>query len=156
MTAELSTEIRQKRPFESLEQKAYLNLVRTAAALEHAFEEGLKPFGITATQFNVLRILRGAGGDGLCRNEVKDRMVTPVPDATRLLDRLEARGYIERHRDAADRRFVTARISDAGLELLERMDGAVADLHESQLGHLSAPELRRLSALLERARGASG
>ena len=152
----LRAEIQQARPFESPAQEAFLNLVRTAATLEHAFEDGLKRYRVTATQYNVLRILRGAGEGGLCRNEVNARMIAPVPDATRLLDRLEARGYVERHREADDRRFVTARISGAGLELLERMERPVAELHEAQLGHLSAPELRQLIALLERARTVSG
>ena len=154
MSTGLRAEIQQARPFRGLTQKAFLNLVRTAAAVEHAFEDGLKPFEVTATQYNVLRILRGAGEGGLCRNEVRARMVTPVPDATRLLDRLEDRGYVERRRDAEDKRFVTARISDAGLELLERMDRPVAELHQAHLGHMSAPELRQLSSLLEQARAA--
>ncbi len=152
----LRAEIQQERPFGSLEQEVFLNLMRTAAALEHAFEDGLAPYGVTATQYNVLRILRGAGDGGLCRNEVNARMIAPVPDATRLLDRLEARGYVERHREADDRRFVRARISDAGLDLLERMERPVAELHEAHLGHLSASELRHLNTLLERARAAPG
>ena len=133
-----------------------MNLMRTAATLEHAFEDALKPFGVTATQYNVLRILKGAGEDGLCRNDIKGRMITPVPDATRLLDRLEARGYVERRRDEGDRRFVTARISAAGIDLLDQMAGPVAELHDAQLGHMSTMELRQLSGLLERARSAVG
>jgi len=152
MHTPLRARIRQARPFGSLAQEAFLNLVRTAAALEHAVEDALKPYGVTATQYNVLRILRGAGKRGLCRNEVRDRMVTPVPDATRLLDRLEARGYLERRQDSDDRRFVTARISPAGLDLLDRMERPVAELHEAHLGHMSETELLELSALLERAR----
>lgn len=152
MDTGLKAEIRQTRPFGSLAEEAHLNLVRTAAVLGHRFEEGLKQYGVTGTQYNVLRILRGAGEDGLCRNDVQERMITPVPDATRLLDRLEAAGYVERRRDSDDRRFVTARITDSGLDLLKRMEGAVATLHESQLGRFSAPELQQLIGLLERAR----
>ena len=154
MTTGLRAEIQQTRPFGSVAQEAFLNLVRTAAVLEHAFEDALKPFGVTATQYNVLRILGGAGKAGLCRNDVRGRMITPVPDTTRLLDRLEERGYVERSRESEDRRYVTARISAAGLELLRRMEGPVAELHEAHLGHMSEPELRRLTALLERAREA--
>jgi DNA-binding MarR family transcriptional regulator len=152
MNTGLGSEIKQARPFRSPTQEAFLNLVRTAAVLEHAFEDALKPFGVTATQYNVLRILRGAGEAGLCRNDVTSRMITPVPDATRLLDRLEARGYVERRRDADDRRFVTTRISAAGLELLREMERPVAERHDAQLGHMAASELEQLIALLERAR----
>jgi len=79
-------------------------------------------------------------------------MVTPVPDATRLLDRLEKAGYVKRHRDIGDRRFVTARITAEGLALLERMDRPMAELHERQFGHMPEEDLRNLSVLLERAR----
>jgi len=152
MSDELRAEIKQGRPFGSVSQEAFLNLMRTAAILDHAFAEGIKRYGVTPTQYNVLRILRGAGPDGLCRNEVRDRMITQVPDATRLLDRLEDAGYVERRREGADRRFVTARITRAGLELLDGMEEALAELHERQLGHLTAPELRQLSRLLTKAR----
>ena len=152
MNTRLEAKVPKAGTLESLRQAAFLDLVRTAATVEHAFEEGLKPYGVTLTQYNVLRILRGAGEDGLCRNEVKARMVKAVPDATRLLDRLEAAGYVERRRDNADRRFVTARITPAGLELLARTDGPVIELHADHLGQMAAPELRQLSTLLERAR----
>lgn len=148
----LRAEIRQAKPFESEEEEAYLNLLRTAAILEHSLADDLKPFGITPTQYNALRILRGAGEGGLCRSELTDRMVAPVPDATRLLDRLIKAGYAERSRDGADRRFVTARITAAGLALLERMDGPIHALHQRQLGHLDKAELKMLSLLLTRAR----
>ncbi len=152
MSKDLRGEIKQARPFGSAAQEAFLNLMRTEAILEHAFAEGLKPFGITVTQYNVLRILRGAGPEGLCRNDVGSRMITTVPDATRLLDRLEDAGFVERKREGADRRFVTARLTRAGLELVDRMEQHVADLHQRQLGHLSVPELRQLSKLLAKAR----
>jgi DNA-binding MarR family transcriptional regulator len=154
MNTGLKAEIQQTRPFESLAQEAFLNLMRTAAKLEHGFESGLKPHGVTLTQYNVLRILRGAGEDGLCRNDVLARMITPVPDVTRLLDRLVTAGYVERRRDADDRRFVHTRISATGIELLARLDRPVAKLHEGQFGHMSAQEVQQLNSLLERARGA--
>ena len=152
MMRELRDEIRQTRPFSSLEQEAHLGILRTAAALEHAFGEALKPYGITPTQYNVLRILRGAGEKGLCRNEVGARLVARVPDATRLLDRMETAGLIQRARDGADRRFVTTRISEAGLELLESLDAPVHALHRAQLGHLGEKDLDALIALLGRIR----
>jgi len=152
MANRLRAEIKQAAPFASLGQEVFLNLVRTAAVLEHGMGEGLKPFGLTLTQYNVLRILRGAGSAGFCRNEVRDRMVKSVPDATRLLDRLVDAGLVERDREGDDRRFVTARITRRGLALLERIDEPVARLHEVQLGHMSQADLRQLADLLEKVR----
>jgi len=149
----LRAEIKQTAPFVSTEQEVFLNLIRTAAVLEHGMGEGLKAYGLTLTQYNALRILRGAGEVGFCRNEVRDRMVKAVPDATRLLDRLEEAGLVERDREGDDRRFVTARISKQGLALLERIDEPVARLHEAQLGHMSRADLRLLADLLEKVRG---
>lgn len=152
MTTRLQDEIRQSKPFESAEQEAFLSLGRTWALLEHAFAEFLKPHGITPTQYNALRILRGAGDDGLCRSAVMERMITRVPDATRLLDRLEAAGLIERRRDAADRRFVTTRIRKEGLRLLADLDGPVQKLHRRLLGRLAGGDQRRLIELLAQVR----
>lgn len=155
MMSRLQTELKQSRPFESLEQEATLAIARTAAVLEHALAEALKPHGITPTQYNALRILRGAGSEGLCRNEVRDRLVAQVPDATRLLDRLEQMGLIVRAREGTDRRFVRNRITPAGLELVERLNDTLLELHARRLGHLGAEKLRTLVDLLEEAR-ASG
>ena len=152
MTTELREEIGQKRPFGSPEQEAYLAIQRTAALLAHAMAETIKPSGLTATQYNVLRILRGAGGSGLCRNEVRDRMLTQVPDVTRLLDRMEEMGVIERSREGADRRYVTTRITEEGLRILAELDEPVAEGHRRLLGHLGEDSLRRLIALLADAR----
>lgn len=148
MNARLSDEIKQTRPFSSLEQEAYLSLGRTWAVLEHATAEALKPHGITPTQYNVLRILRGAGENGLCRAEVMERMIARVPDATRLLDRMEAAGLIVRQRGREDRRFVTTRISAEGLRLLGELDGEVHDLHRRQFAALDAAGLRNLIEML--------
>jgi DNA-binding MarR family transcriptional regulator len=115
----------------------------------------MKPFGITPTQYNALRILRGAGDKGLCRNEIRDRLVAQVPDATRLLDRMEAAGLIRRERDTADRRFVTTRITDEGLRVVNELDGPVAEMHRRRLGSLDADELRTLISLLARVRDAA-
>jgi DNA-binding MarR family transcriptional regulator len=152
MHARLKEEIKQTAPFDSVQEEVSLNVLRTAALLEHAIAEGLKPHGLTPTQYNVLRILRGAGEKGLCRNDVGTRMLTPVPDATRLLDRLEDAGLVARHRDAVDRRFVTARITDAGLALLAELDEPVRRMHERLYAHVTRSDLRRLVALLEDAR----
>jgi DNA-binding MarR family transcriptional regulator len=152
MSSDLRTEIKQRKPFSSLEQEALLNIERTAAVLGHAFAEALRPYGITDTQYNVLRILRGAGKEGLCRNEVRDRMIAQVPDVTRLLDRLEHAGFVERERSTADRRQVATRITAQGLALLEELDGPVLATHKRHLGHLSEQQLATLVELLTLAR----
>jgi DNA-binding MarR family transcriptional regulator len=152
MSPTLQAELRQRKPFASLEHEAVLAIARTAALLEHSTAEALKPHGLTPTQYNALRILRGAGQEGLCRNEVRDRLVARVPDATRLLDRLEEMDLVRRAREGEDRRFVLTRITPAGLDLLGRLDREVTELHHRQLGHLGAERLRRLIGLLEVAR----
>ncbi len=152
MPNELRTEIKQTRPFASLEQEALLSLERTAAVLLHQLADTFKASGITSTQYNVLRILRGAGTEGLCRNDIRDRLVAQVPDVTRLLDRLEDAGLVARERSTADRRLVTTRITREGLDLLGSLDQPVADAHRRQLGHMSKTQLRSLIDLLAIAR----
>jgi DNA-binding MarR family transcriptional regulator len=152
MTPRLQDEIRQTKPFASLEEEAYLSLERTAAVLRHHLAESLKAFGITGTQLNVLRILRGARPNGLCRNEIGDRLVAQVPDVTRLLDRMEEAGLVVRERSAEDRRLVRTRITDDGLALLARLDEPLLTLHADQLGHLPADRLRTLIELLAEVR----
>lgn len=148
----LRDEIRQTRPFAGPEQEAQLSIERTAASLSHALAEVLRPHGLTAAQYNVLRILRGAGEAGHCRSEVGDRLVTPVPDVTRLLDRLEAAGLIARARGTEDRRQVRARITADGLARLDALDAPVDRLHRDLLGHLGEERLRALIDLLAVAR----
>jgi DNA-binding MarR family transcriptional regulator len=148
MTRTLKEEIRQTRPFASLEQEAYLNIVRTATQLSDAFERILRPAGLTPAQYNVLRILRGTDTEGLCRNDLRDRMLTRMPDMTRLLDRMEAGGLVSRTRDADDRRIVTTRITPEGLRLVNGLDEAVAEEHRRRLGHLSQEHLEMLIELL--------
>lgn len=137
---------------ERLEEEVSLEILRTAAGLEHFFAEGLKAHGLTMTQYNVLRILRGAGSTGLCRNDVGARMNAPVPDATRLIDRLICAGYAQKDKNPDDRRYTTTRITEKGLKLLAEMDKPVLDMHCSQIGHLSDEELQTLSTLLKAAR----
>ena len=154
MPKTLRDEIHQKRPFRSLEQEAYLNLLRTAALLADSFEQMLKPWGITAAQYNVLRILHGAEPAGLCRNEVRDRMLTRMPDMTRLLDRMEQADLVTRSRVSDDRRQVSTRITEKGRQLLAQLDAVVAQEHQRRLGHLSEGELKKLIGLLSAAREA--
>jgi DNA-binding MarR family transcriptional regulator len=148
----LQAELKQTRPFRSLEQEAHLSILRTAALLEHAFECALKPHRITATQYNVLRILRGAEPAGLCRSEIGERLVRQVPDVTRLLDRLEEAKLIARQRGGEDRRYVVTRITKAGLHFLDQVQHQIDEAHRSQLGHLDEAQLRRLISLLSAVR----
>lgn len=154
MSPDLRTEIKQTGPFRSLYQEAGLAIQRTAALVAHAHTEAFKPFGVSGAQYNVLRILRGAGEGGLCRNEVGERLVTKVPDVTRLLDRLEERGLIERTREGTDRRFVTTRITGAGRDLLVAIEGPLVELERRLFGHMTEEQLRSLVDLLALARRA--
>ena len=156
MTSSLREEIRQKAAFKSLEQEAYLNLIRTAALLGDALEQALKPSGLTRPQYNVLRILQGAGADGLCRNEVRDRMLTRMPDMTRMLDRMEESGLVERTRSESDRRQVSTCITAKGQKLLRQAEQAVAEEHIRQLGHMTRKDLKQLIQLLSAARDGAG
>jgi DNA-binding MarR family transcriptional regulator len=148
MRSDLRAEIQQQKPFASVEQECFLNIERTGAVLHDAFERMLRPFGVSATQFNVLRILRGAGPDGLCRNEVRDRLVTRMPDVTRLLDRMEEAGLVTRVRSTADRRQVRTRLTPRGREVVDALDRPVAEEHHRRLGHLSHEQQRTLIELL--------
>lgn len=156
MTVDLRAEIQQTRPFASLEQEAFLNIERTGALLHDAFERMLKPYGVTMTQFNVLRILRGSEPSGLCRNEVRDRLVTRMPDVTRLLDRMEEGGLVTRTRSTTDRRQVRTRLTARGRELVDSLDRPAAEEHQRSLGHLSDDQLRTLIDLLSQARSSVG
>jgi DNA-binding MarR family transcriptional regulator len=149
MSPSLQDELKQHRPWSSLEEEAVLSVARTAAILERAAAQLLKPHGITPTQYNVLRILRGAGDLGLCRHEVGERLIRQVPDVTRLLDRMEQAGLIERHRSGEDRRFVTTRITPKGSDLLVSLDAEVQALHRDLLAHVDATRLQALVSLLE-------
>lgn len=148
MTSRLQDELRQTKPFKQIEEEAYLSIMRTAAMLDHRVSQALKPHGVTGTQYNVLRILRGAGTPGLCRNEVGERLVTAVPDVTRLLDRMEEMGLLVRKRGTEDRRFVTTTLTKKGLDLVNRLDAHVARIHAEQLGHVEKGRLKTLLAIL--------
>jgi DNA-binding MarR family transcriptional regulator len=148
----LQDELRQSKPFRAVEEEAYLNIVRTAAVLEHTLAQALKPLEITPTQYNVLSILRGAGADGLCRNEVGCRLVASMPDVTRLLDRMEDLGLIVRERSKEDRRMVSTRLTKKGLDLVSRADARVVDAHEQQFRGLDKKTLKTLISALEEVR----
>src|SRR4051812_98410 len=120
--ADLKTELKQDKDFGSLEEEVFLNLQRTSDALMRGLVDALKAADLTPTQYNALRILRGAGEEGILCREVGERMVTRDPDVTRLLDRLESRGLVERTRASHDRRAIIARIRDSGLTTLTIVD----------------------------------
>ena len=118
VTTSLQAELRQTRPFARKTSEALVAILRTATVLEHAQNDVLRPHGITQTQYNVLRILQGAGREGLCGKEIAERLVSKVPDVSRLLDRMVDVDLVNRERDSADRRHVTARISVKGKRVL--------------------------------------
>ena len=149
-------EFRQKRPFRSPQDEAFVNLLRTADALLREVEETLKNSGLSQTQYNVLRILRGAGPAGLACREIGNRMITRDPDITRLLDRLEARGLVRRTRERSDRRVVISRITAQGLRMLQQLDEPISLLHRRQFRNVPARRLRLLVSLLEQARERDG
>jgi len=150
--ANLKQEIKQNAPFSSLEEEAFLNLLRTSDCLRRGFHRKTRGWGLTSTQYNVLRILRGAQPAGLACAAIGARMVAADPDITRLLARLKGLKLIRQHRDRHDRRVVWTRISDAGLELLRAMDPVVQRVPVEMLGHLSRAELTETIRLLELAR----
>ena len=135
----------------SPEEKVMLDMVRTCDLLSRGPAQLLKTEDLSVTQYNVLRILRGAP-EGLTCGEIANRMITRDPDITRLLDRLEKRGLITRSRDSKDRRVVLTRIVPEGLKLLSRLDEPMQEVHRRQLGHLGRNQLKTLADLLTAAR----
>ena len=148
----LKVEIAQQKEFSSLEEEALLNLLRTSDCLERAFHLKTRGWGVTSTQYNVLRILRGAQPQGLRCSEIGERMITAEPDITRLLARLKALKLIRQQRDRHDRRVVWTQIAESGLKLLKEMDPVILKMPVDLLGHLSKDELSELIRLLESAR----
>ena len=154
--ASLKSEIAQATPFSSVEEEALLNLMRTSDCLQRAFQQRIRGFGLTSTQYNVLRILRGAQPDGLTCAAIGARMIAMEPDITRLLARLKRLKLIRQHRDRHDRRVVWTQISDAGLDLLLAMDPVIQRIPGELLGHVSGAALAELIRLLELARRSCG
>ena len=152
MSPTLREDIRQNKPFTTVYEEAFLNVARTSARMSDTVEDLLKGYGITGTQYNVLRILRGAEPGGLCRNELRNRMIARMPDMTRLLDRMEEAGLVTRTREREDRRMVLTRITARGLEILDELDAQISANHKAQLGHLTTAQLRSLIDLLTAAR----
>jgi DNA-binding MarR family transcriptional regulator len=149
MPGKIAVEIQQKKPFSCREEEAFLNLARSYQYLEQGFAELFRPHNLSTTQYNMLRILRGAGPEGLNCTEAAQRMISHDPDVTRLFDRLENRNLIERSRSLQDRRVVMVKISSAGLALLGELDEPVLRLHQEQMERLSGDQLEQLVFLLE-------
>ena len=151
MTSRLQRELKKQRPFDQPEQEACLNLVRTNDQFQNRFGKLFREYGLTSSQYNVLRILRGEGQPLPCQ-EIAERMVQVVPAMTGLLDRLEAQELIRRERCTQDRRVIYIEPTEKALELLAQLDQPVIALHKALMGHLTVPELKELTRLLEKAR----
>lgn len=145
-------EIQQTRPFRSKRQEALISLLLTADRVRRQSEQILAGSGLSLQQYNVLRILRGAGAEGLCTLAIAQRMIERAPGITRLLDRLEQAAYVTRTRGEHDRREVRCQISRSGLALLKDLDGVVEASDDGCIGDLSAAELKQFLTLLERVR----
>jgi DNA-binding MarR family transcriptional regulator len=152
----LREEIRQSKPFESPAQEAILSVYRTSDMFQRRFVKLVEPHGISLQQFNVLRILRGAGGEGTPTLDIADRMIEKTPGITRLLDKLETKHLVRRKRCPEDRRQVLCWITDAGLALLSELDKPMAHAGTSALQSLTQSETRQLIAILEKVRAELG
>lgn len=154
MPGKLQAEIGQTRPFALIEEEAALNVIRTAEVLQRAMTDFLGKFDLSPVQYNVLRILRGAGAAGATCSQIGERLLTRDPDITRLLDRMEARGLMARERSSEDRRVVITRISQAGIALVDRIDQPLRAMNKSKLGKFGRAALAELISGLERIREA--
>lgn len=154
MVAKTQKESKQTRAARELEEEAILSIARTSEFITSAIAAVLRAADLTPTQYNVLRILRSAGSDGLSCSEISDRMVTKESDVTRLLDRIENRGLITRERPANNRRTVITRISDEGLRLLAELDAPIETVNHRLVGHLGETKLKTLNRLLAAVREA--
>ena len=152
MAGKLKTEIKQRRPSSSVHEEVVLSLVRSADQVLAPLTAVLREANLSLSQYNILRVLRGSGEDGLPCGEISERMVRRDPDLTRLLDRLEARGLIGRARGTVDRRVVVASITDAGLELLAELDDPIRRTTKATLAHMGSDRLDLLRELLDETR----
>lgn len=152
MSVALQKELQQSKPFTSLEEAAYLSVLVTAEQLKTNASHIFREKDLTAAQYNVLRILRGAGEEGISCTAISCRMITRDSDITRMLDRLEARKLITRRRQSNDRRVVKAFVSKAGLVVLRELDGPLRKFHRIQMAGLTERELKTLIKLLDKVR----
>ena len=149
MTSKIQDEIKQSKPFKTVASEAHVALLRTADLVAREIAEVLKPYGVSPTQYNVLRILRGAGPSGLACGEIGGRMITQDPDITRLLDRMEKVGWIERTRDSGDRRVVVTRLTKQGKKVIDELEEPLARFERKRLKKVGEKRLRELVELLD-------
>ncbi len=149
MFGKLAQEIVQAKPFSCREEEAYLNVARTYEYMAQRLTEFFRPYGLSSTQYNMLRILRGAGPEGLSCTEAARRMISSDPDVTRLFDRLETRALIVRTRSTADRRVVQAAITVGGQDLLASIDQPICEFHVQQMAAISPDRLDILVEICE-------
>lgn len=147
----LHRELKKRQPFDSPEQEASINILRTNDQLQNRLGRFFREFGLTSSQYNVLRILRGEGKP-MPSLDIAERMIQVVPAITGLIDRLEKQGFVTRRRCEEDRRVIFVAITPRAEELLERMDGPLGAIHQELLGHMTGAELKELSRLLEKSR----
>ena len=155
MTRRLKEEIRQSQPFDSLEEEVFLEILRTSETVSRWIAEALRPSELSAPQFNVLRILKGAGPDGLQCGRIAERMVNHDPDLTRLLDRLETRGMVEKTRGTKDRRVVNACITKDGLKAVDKATRDVRARLRDAMKPIGREQLEQLADLLESVRASA-
>jgi DNA-binding MarR family transcriptional regulator len=152
---QLQRELKKKRPFESLEEEANLNILRTNDQLQNRFGKLFREFGLTSSQYNVLRILRGEGKPMPCQ-EIAERMIQVVPAMTGLIDRLEKQDLVKRDRSVQDRRVIYVGLTPKGAQIVAELDEPLVALHRKLAGHLTRTELKELTRLLEKCRNGFG
>ena len=145
-------EIHQTRAFATIEEELLVSLLRTTDVLQERFEQMIRPFNISMTQYNVLRILRGAGAEGRTCGEIGERMIAREPDVTRLLERMDKAGLIKRTRDSKDRRVVVTRITSSGLKLLDELDPKLREI-DGLLKPMGERKIETMLKLLDEVRG---
>jgi DNA-binding MarR family transcriptional regulator len=153
-TSQLQRDLKKRLPFRSPEQEACLNTLRTSDLLQNQLGRFFREYGLTSSQYNVLRILRGEGKP-MPSLEISDRMIQVVPAITGLIDRLESQGFVKRRRCEEDRRIVYVEITKKASHLLKRMDKPLDALHQELMGHMTSAELKQLISLLDKARSKS-
>jgi DNA-binding MarR family transcriptional regulator len=148
MGSRLQEEIKQTKPFETLQQEVLLNLARTSAVLMHRLEREFRPFGVTFTQYNVLRIVQGAGSSGLSQFSVAERLVAQTPDVPRLLKRMESSGLIKRTEDRKDKRALNVCLTERGTDLLRQTEPFVRTINHTFFSNLTKAQLKTINSLL--------
>lgn len=151
----VQSEIKQSRPFRSKKQEATIALLRTASVVGRALSRVLEPWSLSLAQYNALRIIRGAGAGGIATLSIRERMIEEGTTITRIIDRLEDAGYVERERSTPDRRQVVCRATAAGAKLLDKLDPLIDSADEDAVSALSAPETAQLIDLLDAIRAAN-